>query len=88
MWPGTSAPVTRSTQRSTWWTRLWDSKDRVARRAYRRSLPPLYRWRRVIIAVLALGLVGGGLAVVGRSPKAFVQARYYDVRRTLVPVKG
>ncbi|MET1004004.1 MAG: hypothetical protein ABWX96_00580, partial [Propionibacteriaceae bacterium] len=41
VWPGTSAPITRSTQKSTWWTRLWDSKDRVARRAYRRSLPPL-----------------------------------------------
>ena len=78
--PGTSAPVTRSTQRSTWWTRLWDSKDRVARRTYRRSLPPLYRWRRVIITVLALGLIGGGLTVVGPSPKAFVLARYYDVR--------
>ncbi len=86
--PGTNAPVTRSTKRSTWWSRLWDSKDRVARRAYRRSLPPLYRWRRVIIIVLALGLVGGGLTVVGRSPKAFVLARYYDVRNTLVPVQG
>lgn len=88
VWPGTNAPVTRSTQRSTWWSRLWDSKDRVARRTYRRSLPPLYRWRRVIIIVLALGLIGGGLAVVGRSPKAFVLARYHDVRNTLVPVQG
>ncbi len=89
VWPGTTAPVTRpTTRRNTWWTRLWDSKDRVARRAYRRSLPPLYRWRRVIIAVLALGLIGGGLAVVGRSPKAFFQARYYDLRHTLVPVSG
>ena len=88
VWPGTSAPVTRSTQRSTWWTRLWDSKDRVARRSYRRSLPPLYRWRRVIIAVLALGLIGGGLTVVGRSPRSFFLARYYDVRNTLVAVQG
>ena len=88
VWPGTSAPVTRSTQRSTWWTRLWDSKDRVARRAYRRSLPPLYRWRRVIIVVLALGLIGGGLTVVGRSPKAFVLARYYDVRNEPRPRQG
>lgn len=86
--PGTNAPVTRSTKRSTWWSRLWDSKDRVARRAYRRSLPPLYRWRRVIIIVLALGLVGGGLTAVGRSPKAFVLARYYDVKNVLVPVQG
>jgi hypothetical protein len=42
----------------------------------------------VIIAVLALGLIGGGLTVVGRSPKAFVLARYYDVRNTLVDVPG
>lgn len=84
--PGAAAPVTKPTRRTTWWTRLWDSRDRVARRAYRRSLPPLYRWRRVIIAVLALGLVGGGLSVIGRSPKTFALARYYDVRNTLVPV--
>ena len=88
VWPGTSAPVTRSTKRSTWWTRLWDSKDRVARRAYRRSLPPMYRWRRVIIVILALGLVVGGLSVVGPSPKSFVMARYYDVRKDLVDLTG
>lgn len=88
IWPGTSAPVTRPTQRSTWWTRLWDSKDRVARRSYRRSLPPLYRWRRVIIAVLALGLVAGGLAVVGPSPRTFVKARLQDVRNDLDDMKG
>lgn len=87
--PGTNAPITRPTKkRDTWWSRLWDSKDRVARRAYRRSLPPLYRWRRVIIAVLALGLIGGGLTVVGGSPRAFVLARYHDVRKTLVTVPG
>lgn len=87
--PGTDAPVSRPTQRrETWWTRLWDSKDRAARLAYRRSLPPLYRWRRVIISVLALALVGGGLAAVGRSPKAFFMARYYDLRKTLVVVPG
>ena len=85
--PGGDAPVTRPTQkRDTWWSRLWDSKDRVARRAYRRSLPPLYRWRRVIIAILALTLIGGGLYAIGRSPKAFFVARYYDLRRAIVTV--
>lgn len=87
--PGADAPVSRPTQkRETWWTRLWDSKDRAARRAYRRSLPPLYRWRRVIITVLTLALIGGGLAAIGRSPKAFFMARYYDLRKTLVVVPG
>lgn len=87
--PGTNGPITRPTKkRDTWWSRLWDSKDRVARRAYRRSLPPLYRWRRVIIAVLALGLIGGGLTVIGRSPKTFFLARYHDIRKTVVNVPG
>jgi hypothetical protein len=67
---------------------LWDTKDRAARRTYRRSLPPLYRWRRVIIAVLALCLVGAGLTVIGPSPKAFVLARYYDLRNELKTVPG
>lgn len=88
--PGGDAPVTRPAQkRDTWWSRLWDSKDRVARRNYRRSLPPLYRWRRVIISILTIALVGGGLtALAYGSPKSFFKARYYDLRRSLVPVPG
>ena len=73
-----------------WWARRFDNRDRAARRAYRRSLPGLYRWRRVLIG---LGLVGGlvaGLAVAGRNPVGFVVDRYYDVRGTTVavPVTG
>lgn len=88
--PGADAPVSRPTKkRETWWSRLWDSKDRAARRAYRRSLPPLYRWRRVIITILALVLVGSGLTWIGRSsPKAFFMARYYDLTNQLVTVRG
>ncbi|MFT4165530.1 MAG: hypothetical protein QM650_09845 [Microlunatus sp.] len=87
--PGTDAPVSRpSPKRETWWSRLWDSKDRAARRAYRRSLPPLYRWRRAIISILTLVLVGSGLTWVARSsPKAFVMARYYDLTKRLDPVR-
>lgn len=73
-------------KRDTWWSRFWDRKDRLARREYRRSLPPLYRWRRVIIVVLSLILVGGGLTLIGHSPKAFVLARYYDIRGQTAPV--
>jgi hypothetical protein len=73
-----------------WWARRFDSRDRAARRAYRHSLPPVYRWRRVLIS---LGLVTGlaaGLAVAGRNPVAFVVDRYYDLRGTTVtvPVTG
>jgi hypothetical protein len=86
--PGASgAPLTRPVaKRDTWWSRLWNRHDRGARRAFRRSLPPLYRWRRVIIAVLALVLIGAGLTLIGRSPKSFVLARYYDIKGPLVPV--
>ena len=38
--------------------------------------------------MLALGLVVGGLTVVGPSPKSFVMARYYDVRKDLVDLTG
>jgi hypothetical protein len=81
-----AAAARQTAKRDSWWSRLWDSKERSARRAYRRSLPPLYRWRRVIIAVIALGLVGGLLTLIGYGPKAFVMARYYDLRKTLVAV--
>jgi hypothetical protein len=73
-----------------WWTRRFDNRDRAARREYRRSLPALYRWRRVLIGLgLVVGLVAG-LAVAGRNPVGFVVARYHDVRGTTVavPVTG
>jgi hypothetical protein len=73
-----------------WWARKFDSRDRAARRAYRQSLPALYRWRRVLIGLgLVVGLVAG-LAVAGRNPVGFVVARYHDVRGTTVavPVTG
>ena len=78
-----ASPAARS---RSWWSRLFDNRDRAARREYRRSLPALYRWRRVLIV---LGLVGGlvaGLAVAGQDPVGFVVDRYHDVRGTLVPV--
>jgi hypothetical protein len=77
------APAARS---GSWWSRLFDNRDRTARREYRRSLPAFYRWRRVLVV---LGLVGGlvaGLAVAGSDPLGFVVDRYHDVRNTLVPV--
>ncbi len=82
------SPAVRPTAKpDTWWTRLWDNKDRAARRSFRRSLPPLYRWRRMIIAVLCVLLAAGGLTLIHHSPKSFVMARYYDLRKTLVVVK-
>jgi hypothetical protein len=70
----------------SWWQRLWDPKDRRARREYRRSLPPFYRWRRVIVGVGGLAAVLVVLSVVGKSPVSWAKDRLYDVRGTLVAV--
>jgi hypothetical protein len=85
--PASRAPVAARGFRA-WWAGRFDKRDRAARRAYRRSLPPLYRWRRVLIGFgLVAGLVAG-LAVAGNNPVGFVRARYYDLRGTteIVPV--
>src|SRR3712207_5008939 len=73
-----------------WWANRFDNRDRAARREYRRSLPALYRWRRVLISLgLIVGLVAG-LTVAGSNPVGFVVDRYHDVRGTTVgvPVTG
>ena len=70
------------------WRRMLEERDRSAKRAYRRSLPPLYRWRRVVLAVLVPALVVGGLVVVGRHPVRWAQERWWDVRGTVVAVSG
>jgi hypothetical protein len=70
--------------RRSWWQRFWDPADRRARRDYRRSLPPLYRWRRVIVTVLILAAVFIGLSVVGKNPVGWAKDRYHDLRGTLV----
>ena len=77
------APAPR---RRRWWQRLLRSDTRVARRAYRRSLPPLYRWRRVGIVVLLVGLVGGAFAVIGRDPIGWGTDRWYDLTDKLEAV--
>jgi hypothetical protein len=85
--PSPGRPLGRTVEKSLWrgwWERLWDTRDRSARRAYRRSLPPLLRWRRVLAGLMALALVVGGTVLVrrttGDSPVASVVDRWYDVR--------
>lgn len=59
--------------------------DRSARRAYRQSLPPFYRWRRVLIGLLVAVLALGGLVWV-RHPVAAVRDTWYLVNKEYTPV--
>jgi hypothetical protein len=69
-------------QRQSWWDRFRDPSAR----AYRRSLPARYRWRRVLIGVVALACVVALLTVLGRNPVGWIKQRWYDLRDTTVPV--
>lgn len=81
-------PPAPPVSQTTAWRRMMQDRDRTARRAYRRSLPPLYRWRRVVIGVLVPVLVLGGLVVVGRHPVRWVQERWWDAKGTTVAISG
>lgn len=59
--------------------------DRAARREYRQSLPPLYRWRRVLIGVLVGVLVLAGTLWV-RHPVVAARDTWYRVSKTYTPV--
>ena len=84
----TGAPA-RGTEakRQGWWQRLLRSDTRLARRDYRRSLPPLYRWRRVGVTALIAGGLVGGFAAVGSNPIGWATDRWYDVTNRLDPVR-
>ena len=76
-----ATPTTQS-----WWRRFWDPSDRRSRRAYRRSLPPFYRWRRVLITLGTIVAAVVLLSVVGTNPLGWTKDRYNDLRGTLVAV--
>jgi hypothetical protein len=63
------------------------AQERAAWKAYRRSLPPLYRWRRVIIVVLLvpLGLAAG--VFLGSEPVEIVKGGWYGLREKYDQVK-
>ena len=63
------------------------AQDKAARKAYRRSLPPLYRWRRVIIGVLVAALVAVAAIVLGSNPIEAVKSGWYSLTRDYVWVK-
>ncbi|MDN5770929.1 MAG: zinc ribbon domain-containing protein [Microlunatus sp.] len=73
---------------SGWTPQAMAARDREARREYRRSLPPLYRWRRVIIAVLVLALCVGLGALLRRDPVSLAKSGWYRLTKDYVPVAG
>jgi hypothetical protein len=77
--PGVPAPAPPKSGWRLWWDRFWDSGDRAARRSYRRSLPALYRWRRVLVGLLVLASVIGAVVLTNGSPTAWARDRWSDV---------
>lgn len=73
---------------SAWTPQAMAARDREARRAYRRSLPPFYRWRRVIIAVLVFALFVGLGALLRRDPVSLARDGWYRLTKDYVPVAG
>jgi hypothetical protein len=72
------------TARQPWWRRLlWfldRSPERLARKAWRRSLPVGFRVRRYTGAALVLALIVGGLSLIGRNPGRWIVDRWNDLR--------
>lgn len=73
---------------SGWTPQAIAAHDREAKRAYRRSLPPLYRWRRVIIAVIAFALFVGLGALLRSNPVSLAKNAWYRLTDTYVTVAG
>jgi hypothetical protein len=73
---------------SAWTPQAMAARDREAAREYRRSLPPLYRWRRVIIGVLVFVLFVGFGAVLQLGPTALAQNGWHRLTKQYVAVSG
>lgn len=70
-----------------WWWSRGDPRERAARRAYRRSLPPLYRWRRVLIGLLTVLVLGTVALFLRGDPVGTVKGVWYDVTDAKRPVE-
>jgi hypothetical protein len=57
------------------------TQDRAARKAYRRLLPPLYRWRGLIIALVIVALLAAAAIALGRDPVNRVTGASYNLRQ-------
>ena len=86
--PASSQPIQPRWGWRSWWARLRDPHDRASRRAYRRALPAVYRWRRVLIALLVGALIVAAGYVTDANPGAWARDRWSDIfyRNRLVEV--
>ncbi len=64
------------------------SEDRAARRAYRRSLPPLYRWRRVALSLLALVVLVGLAFLLAGNPVQLAKQGWYELTDRTERIEG
>jgi hypothetical protein len=69
-----------------WWAANAAAQDRAAKREYRRSLPPLYRWRRVIIGVLVAALLVAIAVVLRSNPVGIAKDAWYRLNKDYVTV--
>jgi hypothetical protein len=63
------------------------AQDRAARKAYRRLLPPLYRWRGLIIGLVIVALLAAAALALGGDPVNRVTGAWYNLRQQYVWVK-
>lgn len=64
------------------------AQDRAARKAYRRLLPPLYRWRGLIIGLVVVALLAAAAVALGRHPVDRATGAWYSLKGEYVWVKG
>ncbi len=70
--------------RARWWG--GDPQERAARKAYRRSLPLLYRWRRVLVGLLGAALLGALVWFLAGDPVRTLKDKWTELTGHLEPV--
>jgi zinc-ribbon domain len=84
--PTSRTPVPQTSERRGWWARWSNPDERRAKREYRRSLPPFYRWRRVLVTVGVVAAAALVLVVTGNNPVGYVHERWLDLTVDPVPI--
>ena len=77
--PRRRRPARAGTPQRGWWD---PERQRAARREYRRSLPPLYRWRRVLVALACSWPSAVVLTLTGNNPVGWAQERWRELTVT------